>query len=120
MVALVADDHDAGVVVGHLGDVVLAGRVEAPFEDVAVDEDRSGESAVAAALFDGADVDDQRTGGALALEVFGFDSVEASAGSSEDGFDRASVAAGLGHRGWVSYMRMAVTIPDAAVSAATA
>ena len=39
LVALVADDHDASVVVGHFGDVVLAGRVESPLEDVAVDDD---------------------------------------------------------------------------------
>jgi hypothetical protein len=39
LVSLVADDHDATVVVGHFGDVVLAGRVESPLEDIAIDDD---------------------------------------------------------------------------------
>ncbi len=46
--------------------------------------------------------------------------VEAGAGVGEDLFDRANVATRVVQRGWVSYMRIAATNPDAAVSAATA
>ncbi|MEZ5168962.1 MAG: hypothetical protein R2695_21650 [Acidimicrobiales bacterium] len=62
LVALVADDHDPGVVAVDLDDVVRADGVEAPFEHVAIDDDRGRQLAIACALFDRADVDDDRAG----------------------------------------------------------
>ena len=120
LVALVADDHDASVILDQVGDVVLTGRVESPLQDVAVDDERAWKLAVSGALFDGADVDDQRAGAAFGFEFLGFDSVEAGTSECEDLFDRAHVAARIVHRGWVSYMRTATTAPEMAVSAATA
>lgn len=57
--SLVADEHDLLVGSRHLGDAVRAGGIEAPLQDVAVDDDRPGQVSVAAALLDGPDVDDE-------------------------------------------------------------
>ena len=118
-VALVADDDDSKVV-AHVGEVVLARRVHSPFEDVAVDCDRAGQFAVSVSLFEGPDVDDQRSSETLMLEGAWLDAVESGAGGSEDLVDRVPLAAQGVHRGWVSYMRTATTRPDAAVRMATA
>jgi hypothetical protein len=71
---------DAGVCVGDGWDVVRAGRVEAPFEDVSVDHDRAGGFAVSLALFDRADVHDQGTVTDLRGQINGVDPCETSAG----------------------------------------
>ncbi len=62
LVPLVADDDDREVVVTGLGRPVGARRVEAPLEDVAVDHERAGDTALAPALLDRTDVDEERAG----------------------------------------------------------
>src|SRR5262245_14158763 len=57
-VPLVAHDDDATVVAIRRGDAVRARRVEAPFQDVAVDDDGAGQRAVARPLVRRAGVDD--------------------------------------------------------------
>jgi hypothetical protein len=50
LVALVADEDDTAVASGQVRIAVLARRVQAPLEDVAVDDGRSRDQAVALAL----------------------------------------------------------------------
>ena len=59
-VALVAE-HDHGLLrARHLREAVGPGRIQAPFEDVAVDDERARDLPVGAALVDRTDVDQQR------------------------------------------------------------
>ena len=62
-VALVAHDDDLSFGIGHVGKVMGAGGIEAPFEDVAVDHDCVWKVAIPSALLDRADVDNERAAG---------------------------------------------------------
>lgn len=59
LIALVADEDDARIEAGELWVAVLPLRVEAPLEDVAVDDGGAGDEAVAPALLQWADVDQE-------------------------------------------------------------
>ena len=58
-VSLVADDDDGQVVMGD-GQAGVAGWVQAPFEDVALDDDGAGDFALHVPVGLWADVDDDR------------------------------------------------------------
>ena len=60
-IPLVAHEHDAVVVARHLRDAMVGQRVESPFECVSFDHHCPRELAVASALLDRSDVDDQRS-----------------------------------------------------------
>ncbi len=83
-VAPVADDDDAAVGVGHLRNVVGAGGVQSPFEDVSVDDQRAWEFAVALSLLDWACVNHQGAGGDLGRQVGWLHPIKTLAGSFEE------------------------------------
>jgi hypothetical protein len=91
-VTLVAHDHDPPL--GLVGDrqPVGTGRVQPPLEDVAVDDHGARQLAVAVALLDGTDVDDQRTGGLHGSEIGRLDPVEAGAALDEQAADGRAVS----------------------------
>jgi hypothetical protein len=70
-------------------DAVRAGGVQAPLEDVPVDDHCPGQVAVPAALLDGSGVDDECSRRVLGGEVGGLDAVEAEAGGGEQDVDGA-------------------------------
>jgi hypothetical protein len=86
-VALVADENDPSVVAG-VGDPIWAGGVEAPFEDVAVDRDGTGERSISAALFEGPDVDDQSPRRLFGCDLVRWHTVETGPGVGEQLRDR--------------------------------
>jgi hypothetical protein len=75
-VALLTDENDALVVIGHACHPMRAGRVEPPFEHVAVDDDRARKLTVALAQFDGPNVHDEGTRCHFGCEPVRFDANE--------------------------------------------
>lgn len=75
-VTLTADEHDATVVVVGDRQSIRAGRVQPPFEDVAVDHQGVRQVPVPPALIGRADVDDEGTSGPGGREVRGLDPIE--------------------------------------------
>jgi hypothetical protein len=63
-IPFVADHHDQPIVIHHPGQPVRAAGIQSPFENIAIDDDGTGELAVAAALVKRADVNDQCAHGA--------------------------------------------------------
>ena len=88
-VSLVAHYDDPLGQVADLRDVVRTAGVEPPFQDVAVDDQGVVEGAVALALLNWPDIDDERTGCCFVGEVFGSDPIEAGAGGGEQAVYRA-------------------------------
>jgi hypothetical protein len=68
-VTLVAHDNDASIVIGHAGDAMGTLRVESPLEHVAIDDHRTRKVTVSLALVDRSDVNDERSGRDLAVEI---------------------------------------------------
>ncbi len=97
-VALVADDDDAPTRIGRLWEPIRAAGVEPPFEDVAIDDQRTWQSAVAFALAGRPDIDDQGSGGKLGVQVGRLHPVEVGASVCEERVDRRGSVAGV-HRG---------------------
>ena len=54
--------------------------VKSPFENVSVDDQRTGEFSVEFSLVDGANVDDEGAGGDLSVQVGWFNAIEALTG----------------------------------------
>ena len=86
-VALVAHEHDAIVVARHLRDAVVGQRVESPFECVSFDHHCPRELAVAGALLERSDVDDQRSTVAFRRQPFRRHPVQTGSRRGEEDVD---------------------------------
>src|SRR3954452_7854062 len=88
-VALGAQHDDLDVVPRGLGQAGVGGGVEAPFEDVALDDQRPGHLALDGPLCGRADVDQQRPAGHAVRGLRGGEADQAAAGVGEQLVDRA-------------------------------